>query len=123
MSGAGRLFSEAARGRNAPARRALLEDNEQLRKERRTFQAPDGDSGHLAFRIPESDFYRHAFGEIVTIDAAGMAHIRRARYPDLVAADPAAQLAELRRLLRDHPEYKINPTEGRRMPVDGVIVK
>lgn len=117
------MFGEAARRRRASERRSLLEDNAQLRKERRTFQAPDVDSGHLAFRIPEGDFFKHAFGEILGFDAKGHAHIRRARFPDLVAADPHEQLKEMRRLLAAHPEYKINATEGRRMPVDGVIVR
>ena len=110
--------------RRASERTALLESNRELRKDRRTFQAPDVDSGHLAFRIPPGDFVRHAYGELLHIDElAQKAYMRRPKYPGLVSDDPLEAAKEMRRLLRDHPEYKINPTEGRRMPTDGVIVR
>lgn len=118
MSRRGRAFGDTARERNAPARSRLLSFNAELRKERRTFQAPDVDGGHMAFFIPEEDFYRHAFGEILHIDAAGFAHIRRAKYPALASADPHEQLKEMRRLLADFPEYRINPREGKRVAND-----
>ena len=128
MSRGGILYGEKARERNAPARRSVLELNAELRKDRRTFAAPDGDSGHMAFFIPEEDFYRHAFGEILHIDAAGLAYIRRGKYPALVSADPHEQVKEMRRLLADHPEYRINPREGKRVSGDArtehrIIVK
>lgn len=129
MSRRGVLFGERAREARAPARNALYADNAELRKRRRTFQAPDVDSGHLAFRISPEDFIKHAFGEVLAYDpVTHKAAIRRARYPDLVAPDEASQVKELRRLLRDYPEYRINPTEGKKLPYDArtahrIIVK
>lgn len=118
------MFGEAARERLAPARNALYASNQELRKHRRTFQAPDVDSGHMAFRIAPEDFIRHAYGEVLHYDeATGKAIMKKPRYPDLLADDPIEAAKAMRRLLNDHPEYKVNPTEGKRMPTHGIIVR
>lgn len=102
----------------------ILDLNSQLRKDRRTFAAPDKDSGHLAFLIPEEDFIAHAFGKILHIDqTTKKAYVQRPQYPDLVSNDPALQKKAVLRLLKDHPEYKINPNEGKRMPNHKIIVR
>jgi hypothetical protein len=108
----------------ASAREVCLKVTEELRKERVTGALPD-DSGHVAFFIPEEDFWRHAIGEVVHVDRILQTmHVRRGKYPGLISPDRDEARREIMRLLRDYPEYKINPHEGRRgMPLRGVVVK
>lgn len=88
--------------------------NAELRKERPTGALPD-DSGHVAFFIPEEDFWRLTKGELVRIDwATGKAYVKKPDYPDVLDADPGVARRALARLLRAHPEYCINPNEGKR---------
>jgi hypothetical protein len=107
------------------ARRKVLALNAELRKLRPTGALPDH-SGHAAFFIPEEDFWRLVKGEVVKIDhVAQKAYVRRPQYPELLNADPVIARRELERLLREHPEYRINPHEGKRgAPFHrGVIVR
>lgn len=81
--------------------------NAELRKERRTFALPDH-SGHVAFQVDTFNYWR-------------LVH----KYPDLGAADPTiARRAWLKFLnTEEGAPYKVNRTEGRRMPTHRIIVK
>lgn len=91
-----------------PLRRAVLDFNQRLRKEGGTFAAPDQDSGHLSFLIPRPDYYFFT-----------------TKYPELAASDPVIAGLAWRRFLNtdEGAKYKINRHEGKRRPVDGVIVR
>ncbi len=88
-------------------RLAALQFNEQQRKQRRTFATPDH-SGHVAFNMPQMDFWWWTSVK-----------------PELAAADPdIAKRAWLKFLNSDEgAKYKVNPKEGKRAAVDRVIVR
>lgn len=81
--------------------------NYELRKERRPFAMPDG-SGHVAFQIDAKSYWFWV-----------------AIYPELGASDPiVARKAWLWFLNTDNGRrFKVNPTEGKRMPVNGIIIR
>lgn len=91
-----------------PVRKAVLEFNQELRKGRGTFAAPDQDSGHLSFLIPKLDYYFFT-----------------TKYPELAASDPVIAGNAWKRFLNtdEGAKYKVNRTEGRRMRRTGIIVK
>lgn len=90
-----------------PVRRALLERNQELRKHRQPFALPDH-SGHVAFEMPSLDYWYWTW-----------------KYPELAASDPIVARKAWNRFLNtpEGEKYKINPTEGRRAPVDRIIVR
>lgn len=91
-----------------PDRRACLAYNEEARKERRTFAVPDN-SGHVAFNCPEMDYWYHTtFTD-----------------PELGASDPVIARNAWRKFLRTEigRKYLLNPTEGKRMPATGIIIR
>lgn len=88
-------------------RKQVCELNEELRKTRRSMALPD-ESGHVAFQIDAASYWRWTLV-----------------YPELGASDPViARRAWLKFLNTDEGRpYKVNPTEGRRMPTHGIIVR
>lgn len=108
------------------SREAVIGLNHELQKHRALGALPDH-SGHVAFQIPEADYNRLAYGELLRIDvAAGKAYVRKPQYPGLASSDRDVAKRELLRLLKDHPEYKINPNEGKKGLANrtrGVIVR
>ncbi len=88
-------------------RELVLALNQELRKERRPFALPDH-SGHVAFQIHSDDYWFW-----VTV------------YPELGASDPVvARKAWLWFLNTEKgAKYKVNPTEGKKMPVNGIIIR
>ena len=106
-------------------RETVLELNQELRKHRPTGALPDN-SGHVNFFIPEDDFWRLAKGEVLKIDYVEQkAYVLKPEYPGLLSTDRDVARREIERLLRDRPEYKINPNEGKRGAhlARGVIVR
>jgi hypothetical protein len=87
--------------------KAVLALNEELRKDRRPFALPDH-SGHVAFQMSTLEYFYWTM-----------------RIPDLAASDAQiARNAWVKFLNTDAGRrYKVNPTEGKRMPTDGVIVR
>lgn len=86
---------------------AVLKLNEELRKDRRPYALPD-QSGHVAFQMSTLEYFYWTL-----------------RIPDLGASDPQiARNAWIKFLNTDEGKrYKVNPTEGKRMPTDGIIVR
>lgn len=96
-----------------PIRRAALSFTQTLRDKFNWSGALPDDSGHVAYQIPEMDFWFHC---------------RRPGDPeghgyDLMCPDSDIARKEFLRLIKDHPEYKVNRHEGRRRAVDRIIVR
>lgn len=85
----------------------ILDLNAELRKTRCTRATPD-ESGHVAFSMPEADYW-----------------LWTQKYPDLAAPDSEIARRAWTKFLRSDEgrPYCINPTEGKRMPTDGIIVR
>lgn len=84
---------------------AVLNLNAELRKDRRPFALPDH-SGHIAFQMSTLEYFYWTM-----------------RRPDLAAHDPQIARQAWMKFLNsdDGRRYKVNPTEGKRMPVHGII--
>jgi hypothetical protein len=81
--------------------------NEALRKERHTFALPDH-SGYVAFQMDAYSYWywTHVIPDLGVSDA----QIARRAWIKFLNTDAGAR-------------YKVNPTEGKRMPVDRIIVR
>ena len=95
-------------GQHAP-RGAVLEMNQELRKERKPYALPD-QSGHVAFQMPSTDYWFWVF-----------------KYPELGASDPDIARKAWRKFLQsdEGKPYLINPHEGKQGApfTRGVIVR
>jgi hypothetical protein len=89
-----------------PSRQAALQANAEMRKGR-VGGVPD-DWGYVALNVPVSDM-----------------RILQVRFPELASPNADVQHRAWQRFIRS-PEsapYKVRRNDGRRMPVDGIIVK
>lgn len=91
-----------------PRRRRMLELNAELRKDRRNARALPDQSGHVAFAMPEMDYWYWTF-----------------TYPELAAADPVIARKAWEWFLNtpQGEKYKLNPHEGKRIPVHRILVR
>lgn len=89
------------------SRLRALQFAEQQRKQRRTHALPDH-SGRMAFVMPQMDFWWFT-----------------QKYPELAASDPQIARNAWKKFLNSEEgsKYKLNPKEGKRAPVDRVIVR
>lgn len=89
-------------------RRQMLERNAELRKDRHNARALPDHSGHIAFALPEADYWYWTFV-----------------YPDLACPDPIIARRAWEKFLNtdEGRGYKLNPHEGKRIPVHRILVR